>query len=292
MTCYCGKRTKIYWGALIGVTVVTTLIACLASFIKPLTVKDGTYVIVIDGYTKKTRVIDTPGNNVIKNADKTVVFRGTAISYDWKDAGAMIVFSKDRVALTFTCKYQFILSKEGLEDVYETFGSDVAVIDLIQWTVESAIAIGAGNYTYDQFFQIRGIIENDIRAKIQEYVTRYDRYLTAGVFQLLNIAFPQALTDAIAAKAAAQQAVIASIQARDAVLSTATTQVQNAQYDASIAVINAQANAQGIISAADAAVRNAQVEAQATISSFTKMKEAVGGTNEALFTYLVTTLPK
>lgn len=149
--------------------------------------------------------------------------------------------SKDGLVITLRVVQQYRLLKEELKSVLFDFGEQRKLDDYIDTIAQDTIRDACAAFNGEEFFSRRGDVENFIITNMTVVTREADAHVEPGFIQLKNIALPRTFLNAIQSKQLALEDVDVANNERAQTLIQAETRRQQADLDAQIVIVNANA---------------------------------------------------
>lgn len=232
-------------GGVVGFIGVVLLCVLMPLSVKK--VEHDEYAIRYNKYTKKidSKVYEQ-GRHVLDPGDKLFKFPRKFVPIDQTGGNAIICITRDGldVVLDLTTQYQF--PKENLHKVLAMYGEAEAAHTFLVTVTRDSIRDTCGNYTAESFFFQRGDIEAAMLLNLRGDFSVAETYANVGFLQLKNVNLPDRFEDAIKAKQLAIQDSEKALNERAQKLIEVDTLLKQEKENATIRVIQANANADGI----------------------------------------------
>jgi len=181
----------------------------------------------------------------------------------------------DGLVMTLDVTVQYQLLKDELIDVFYEFGRQESLDTYIDTIAKSTIRDVCALYNGNDFYNKRGIIEQNIISNVTLSVDRANAHVITGFIQLKNIALPTQLQEAINGKQLALEDVDVAKNERQQALIDLETQKLQAIENLKIKELQARA-------AGDAVIINAREKAEARMTTWKERTAAIITNKNAL----------
>jgi hypothetical protein len=168
--------------------------------------------------------------------------------------------SADGLYINLDVTQQYQLNKNELKEVLFTFGDQITLGDYIDVIAQDTIRDVCALFNAEEFFTKRGEVEQGIISNLTFTVDNANAYVTSGFVQLTNIALPNELLNSIQDKQLALEDVDVAENERNQVLIEIDTELREAEFDAEIKRVDAEAGANAIIVSANQFAESRSVE--------------------------------
>ena len=156
----------------------------------------------------------------------------------------LVCLSSDGVRTTLDITVQYKYNQESIRSkLYMEFGGDDQYRQAFTLQVAASIYKSCGNFTAALYYDDRATIESLYNAWLIADIDRSGLNIAISNLQLKNVDFPESLKSAIAAKQAAKQDAVTATNSRNSQLIAARTIMLEAQRQANLKVIAANATA-------------------------------------------------
>lgn len=242
-------------------------------------------------YNKNTETIDRTkvyesGRYLLGLGHEFIKFPRVVQTIRFSGSGNLPVRTYDGLLITLEVSFQYRLRSTltDLLELYETYGTNYAVV--FTKIARDAVRDIASDFAAYDFFTNRTFIQNTMQDELVRVMDL--EHAQVESFQLLDVALPVALDEAIQRTQISRQGIQEALFRLSSAQIDADTRVLKAEKDAEIIVVSANATAASLISQANA-------EAAATIASFTaegtaysQLQTTAGFTPEETLAYFFT----
>lgn len=218
---------------------IITMITLLALYIS-YPVKQTEYAVGYDTYNMEFTKIYEQGKYPIRVGEEMIIVKRTLQDFN-KDLTCM---TKDKILIDLSIGLQYQYYKENLiNDILKKFSSVKNFNEFLFDRIISSIMNSCLDYEAEEYYTKRSAIDRHIYAGIVADVNDHNFGTSVDFFQLINIGFPEPISNAIAEKQNIDQEALTAQNERASKLTEANTAMYEMQRHANIQIIDAYAAA-------------------------------------------------
>lgn len=233
-------REKCYYfaGILIFGSIVTMII--LLSLYISYPVKQTEYAVGYDTYNMEFTKIYEQGKYPIKVGEEMIIIKRTLQDFN-KDLTCM---TKDKILIDLSIGLQYQYHRDKLIDhILKKFSSIENFNEFLFDRITSSIMNSCLDYGVEEYYTERSAIDRHMYDGIVSDINNYNFGVSVDFFQLINIKFPESISDAIAEKQNIEQEALTAQNERSSKLTEANTAMYEMKRQANIKIIDAYAAA-------------------------------------------------
>jgi len=198
------------------------------------------------------------GRHLLTPTSKVFKYTRTLQTIDFTGENSLTCLTNEGLVMTLGIETQFQIQTEHLFSIFEEHGEQDNYISYLESITEDAILDVCANYSGEDFFFSRGIIDLALSTYLVEVYNESNAYATNELVQLTSVIHPDAYDEISRSREAVGQENDRLLREREESITFAETDLASARVQAEIEIINANATRDSIIAEAQA-LYNAEV---------------------------------
>jgi len=207
------------------------------------TVNQSEVCVTYNSFTKQFgSKIYTQGSYTLNVGDSYKCFQRTIQSLD--KLATFDCLSNDKVKINIDMSIQYQIMIDEIVNIFMLFDTDENYVSFLNMIVSSSISNICSQYTAEQFYNIRSIIDSVIQQNLIDIFKSTYVMATLEQYQLINIDFPTEYINAISAKQNTQQKINTALNQRNSSITNAQTKITLMEQSALVIINNATLKSQ------------------------------------------------